>query len=198
MNIVRQPRSRAGGCRRCAAAAPIGSRPKRIAVVPGAIPRRLTNAASRVAASRAVRTGIEIDRRCRHRGRRRRAHARAPPRWRARPKPWAPTAPAKTSASPVAPFSRSCRASALAAAGSGWSTRCMTVDHGAPGARAHHRLRVGHPAVERLDRRARHRSWRRAAVERRALEHVFDQLAPLLDAWPRETRPPAVARRALS
>ena len=81
--------------------------PKRISAAAGACRGSCTNAAISRDHVPCRRTEIEIDARCRHRARRRRARARAPPPKRSSPKPLALTEPAKTSISPVAPFSRS-------------------------------------------------------------------------------------------
>ena len=110
-----------------------------------------------------------------------------------RPKPCAPLAPANTSVRPVAPFSRSCSACDVGLRGIGM------VDplHDLPGRRggaAGDRRGVARARIDRLDLQAVI-GLADQFLERRALQHAVDQLAPVRRRSPARNRPRAAGRR---
>ena len=148
-----------------------------MSVAAGAVPRRLTSAATTSARSSRLRA-------------RSRSIAMPASRWTpssaarvacfARGKPIAVGADraGEDQREPVAPFSRSCSACGIGGAGSGWSTRCMTVQARPACARQRAARRLSR--IERLDGEPVIGLGDQSLLERRALEHALDQLAPLL------------------
>ena len=162
----------------CAAAAPIGSKPKRMAVAPGATPLRWTNAASQCRGIAAVRTGIELDAD---------AGIEVDVRERTRECLLGRGEPVAVGADRAGEDEREPgRAVFEIVQGLGICRRRFgMVDalDGRPrraGCAPGDRLRVRRPAVERLDCEPVIGLGDEPLVERRALEHAFDQLAPLL------------------
>ena len=107
--------------------------------------------------------------------RRRRPRAGSPDRTSSSPKPWAPIAPAKTTARPSAPPARSSSAWALASLASGWSRRAITR-HGPDGPQRPGAVRR---RIERLDARFRRPSADARLVEALALQRRLGGLAPV-------------------
>ena len=102
------------------------------------------------------------------------------------PKPWAPLAPANTSVSPLAPFSRSCSACALAARG----IRMIDPLHDLPGrgrGPAGDRRGTARAPIDRIDLQAII-GLADQFLERRALQHAVDQLAPVVVGRRRKIR----------